>query len=76
MKSKTIKKNKKMKQKGGADVISASIGLIKSMKDLGDSIFTEMKAITHIGEDLNNATTKDVPVNNINGPSEFNSPKL
>ena len=76
MKQKTNKKNKKVKQKGGADVISASISLINSMKDLGNSIFTEVKAITNIGSDLNNATTQNVPVNNVDGPPPFNSPKL
>jgi hypothetical protein len=76
MKPKTSKKNKKIKQKGGANVVSASISLVNSMKNLGNSIFTEIKAITNIGADLNNATTKNVPVNNINGPGEFKSPKL
>jgi hypothetical protein len=69
-------KNKKIKQNGGTNVIQATIGLINSMKDLGESIFTEMKSMTHLSSDLNNATTQNVPVNNISGPTSANTPKL
>jgi hypothetical protein len=48
------KKNPGKKQHGGNNVVSASIDLINSMIDLGKSIFTEIDAISNVGNQLNN----------------------
>ena len=69
-----------MKQKGGDsnNVISASTELIKSMKDLGESIFNEIVSITHIQSDINNgaSVSSTQPVTHgISGPPPFKLPK-
>ena len=72
------KKFKKIRnlQKGG-NVISASVDVVNSMTSLGKSIFGEIKAITNIQSDINNATTpKQGTPNVISGPPPFNPPKL
>jgi hypothetical protein len=73
------KKNKKNKKQSGGDntnnVISASVDLVKSMKELGSSIFNEMISITRIGDDINNAASPSPGTPNvINGPPTFNPP--
>jgi len=71
------KKNKKIKQSGGTDVMGASIDLIKSMKDLGDSIFKEISAITNIQGDINNGASPSPGTPNVmSGPPNFNPPNL
>jgi len=71
------KKNKKTKQNGGTDVTGASIDLIKSMKDLGSSIFKEISAITNIQSDINNSASPSPGTPNvIKGPSNFILPNL
>jgi len=76
-KKKNLKIKKKNKQNGGTDVTTASIDLIKSMKALGDSIFTEMSAITNIQDDINNGASPSPGTPNvIDGPTQFNEPNL
>ena len=75
------KKNKKYKKnlnkQNGGNVIGASMDLIKSMKALGDSIFTEISAITNIQSDINNAASPSSGTPNVmSGPSTFNPPNL
>lgn len=71
------KKNKKTKQSGGTDVIGASVDLIKSMKDLGSSIFKEISAITNIQNDINNGASPSPGTPNVtSGPPNFNPPDL
>ena len=75
--NKKNKKTKKTKQSGGADVFGASMDLIRSMKDLGDSIFKEISAITNIQGDINNAASPSPGTPNVtSGPSNFNPPNL
>jgi len=62
------------KQKGG-DVISASSELIKSMNDLGSSIYKEIIAITNIQSDIDNGAASSSQPNTINGPPPFTPPK-
>jgi len=77
MKYKKNKLHKLRKQKGGEDVISASIGLINSFISLGGSIFTEVSSLTQIGSQINNgaAPAPGTP-NVIKGPPPFNAPPL
>ena len=67
--------NKKLNKKNGGNVINASVDLIKSMTELGSSIFIELKSITNIHHDLNNgaASSSGIP-NNIEGPPKFKPP--
>lgn len=70
-----MKINKK-KQNGG-DVISASTDLINSMISLGNSIFFEIDAITHINQQLNNGVVPAPGVpNTLSGPPPFTAPQL
>ena len=62
------------KQKGG-DVISASSDLIKSMNDLGSSIYKEIIAITNIQSDINSGASSQGTPNTIKGPPPFTPPK-
>ena len=66
----------KKKQKGG-DVLGASLDLIRSMRNLGNSIYIQIDAITDLSGDINRATA---PVsgtpNVIEGPPKFEEPKL
>lgn len=67
-----------MKQKGGDsnNVISASTELVKSMKDLGQSIFNEIVSITHIQSDINNGAGSTQHVtHSVTGPPSFKPPK-
>jgi hypothetical protein len=59
--------------KGGSqeNVISASADLIKSMKELGESIFTEIKSITNIKSDIDNGVSPTQSTPNISGPPQF-----
>jgi len=79
-KSSIIKKKKlrsKVIQNGGEDVISASINMINSMIGLGQSIFTEIRSITNIQSDINNAASPSPGTpNQVNGPPPFKAPPL
>jgi hypothetical protein len=76
-KKKNFKNKKKIKQNGGTNIINASIDLIRSMKDLGDSIFNEISSITNIQNDINNAASPSQGTPNVmNGPSKFSQPNL
>ena len=69
----------KKKQIGGDknNVITASVDIIKSMTELGKSIFTEISSITNIQSDINNGTNSSSPViNSVKGPPHFEIPKL
>jgi hypothetical protein len=74
-----VKKIKKMKKQNGGDngdnVINASADVIKSMKDLGQSIFNEIYSITHIQNDINNVS-QVTAIPTVSGPTQFNPPKL
>lgn len=71
------KQIKKTKQSGGTNVIEASLDLIRSMKDLGASVFTEIFAITNIQSDINNGASPSQGTPNVmSGPSNFNPPNL
>lgn len=74
MKNKKIKKN----QVGGENIVKASIGLVESMVKLGDSIFTEIHAITHIKSDINNgvSSSPNPPGTTTDGPPPFTQPNL
>lgn len=81
MKNKKIKKIKK-NQIGGTNIISASTGLVKSMIQLGDSIFTEIHSITNIKSDIDNgasaspSTDPPPPGTTTEGPPPFTQPNL
>lgn len=65
------------KQKGGSDsnnVISASTEMIKSMTELGSSIYKEIIAITHIQDDINNGASATQSIPTVNGPPPFTPP--
>lgn len=68
---------KKKLQRGGNDIVRATVGLIDSMVDLGKSIFVEIKSLTNISSDINNgaAPSPGTP-GQIQGPPNFNEPKL
>lgn len=68
------KKGKYHKQKGG-DVVGASMELVNSMIDLGNSIFTEISAITNISSDINGMTSNEGVPNILSSPS-FTAPQL
>ena len=77
IKSKTKKLRSEVIQNGGNNVVSASIGMINSMIGLGKSIFTEIKSITNIQSDINNAASPSQGTpNQVNGPPPFNAPPL
>ena len=69
------KKKQVKKQIGGQDVVSASVDLVKSMVDLGKSVFNEITSITHIQSDINNVSAQTA-VPGVNGPPGFNAPSL
>ncbi len=58
--SKPTKKNSKLSKSiyGGANIVSASVGVITSMVDLGKSVFNEMGAIAMIGPDMGKAMSR------------------
>ena len=80
---KSKKKNKKYIG-GNDDIVKSSINLINSMITLGDSIFDEVKSITHIGKDIDtvNSQTNEKSTGNsaitdpVQGPPAFQSPNL
>lgn len=75
MNDKKLKKTRKL-QKGG-NVIRASVDVVKSITGLGNAIFAEIKSITNISSDINNAASpKQSTPNVINGPPPFDAPKL
>ena len=63
------------KQQGGNDVIHASIDLINSMIDMGRSIFTEIDAISNVGNELNNGGFPNALPKNQSPPPQVH-PKL
>ena len=67
---------KKTKQRGGTDIISASVNTINSMIQLGKSIFTEIDSITHINQQINNVSASEAIPNQIKGPPSFQKPNL
>lgn len=78
--TKILKKNKKTfnykkVQHGGVDIITASNELVKSMADLGKSIFYEINAITNIQSDINNVSAL-TSLPSVSSPPQFNPPKL
>ncbi len=49
--------NKKMnKQKGGDNVVDASINVVKAMVDLGKTIFNEIDGLKNFGNELTNVS--------------------
>jgi hypothetical protein len=73
-KTKKIKKyNKHNKQKGGTDIIPAINDVIYSIKDLGKSIFVEIKSITNIKNDIDSVSAR-TSLPSVNGPSNVSSP--
>ena len=65
----------KKKQKGGTDVITASVDVVNSMVDLGKSIFNEIHSIVNINSDINNVS-RETSVPTVSGPRNFNEPSL
>lgn len=73
MRKKNIRKLKK--QSGGTDVVNASVGVITSMIDLGKSIFTEIKSIANMKQDIDNVSQQtDLPGSNVQSPPTVQSP--
>jgi hypothetical protein len=73
MRKKNIRKLKK--QSGGTDVVNASVGVITSMIDLGKSIFTEIKSIANMKQDIDNVSQQtDLPGSNVQSPPAVQSP--
>jgi hypothetical protein len=67
---------KKIKQKGSG-IIDASIDIVTSMVQLGSSIFTEIKAIVDIKQELSNGVVQEPGTPNVmNGPPTYNPPTL
>ena len=72
-KTKNIKKKKK--QKGGTDVVTASVDVINSMIGLGKSIFTEINSIANIKNDIDNVSQQtDIPGSSVQSPPPVQSP--
>jgi len=71
------KKNKKT-QRGGENIVKASIGLVDSMVGLGESIFKEIKSITNINSDINNgvSASPNIPGTTTDAPPPFHEPTL
>ena len=67
----------KKNQKGGVNIVSASIEMVDSMIDLGHSIFTEIKEITEMKSQLSHgsAPSSGIPNQSTSSPS-FTAPKL
>lgn len=75
-KVKNSKNNNKI-QKGGENVVSASVGLVNSMIGLGDSIFHTIKDVTHIGKDLKAGVDNSPDLPGTSTPdTTFNAPSL
>jgi hypothetical protein len=73
MHKKNIRKLKK--QSGGTDVVNASVSVITSMIDLGKSIFTEIKSISNIKQDIDNVSQQtDLPGSSVQSPPAVQSP--
>jgi hypothetical protein len=73
MRKKNIRKLKK--QSGGTDVVNASVSVITSMIDLGKSIFTEIKSISNIKQDIDNVSQQtDLPGSSVQSPPAVQSP--
>jgi hypothetical protein len=72
-KKKNITKLKK--QKGGTDVVTASIDVINSMIGVGKSIFAEINSIANIKNDIDNVSQQtDIPGSNVQSPPPVQSP--
>lgn len=78
---KQVIKNKKVESKiktqAGGNVVKASMDVINSFKNLGNSIFKEIHSLTNMQSDINTVgdSQKNTP-NDINGPPPFNQPNL
>ncbi len=66
--SKTVSKTYKKIMFGGQNIISASVGVITSMVDLGKSVFNEMGAIAMIGPDMGKAVSRPSSIPAANDP--------
>ena len=72
-KKKNITKLKK--QKGGTDVVTASIDVINSMIGVGKSIFAEINSIANIKNDIDNVSQQtDLPGSSVQSPPAVQSP--
>jgi hypothetical protein len=72
--SKTV--SKKYILKGGGNIITESLGMIKTMKALGNSIFKEIHDITRIGHDINNVASSDPLPNENTKTTNVQTPDL
>lgn len=78
---KQVIKNKKVESKiktqAGGNVVKASMDVINSFKNLGNSIFKEIHSLTNMQSDINTVgdSQKNNP-NDINGPPPFKQPNL
>jgi len=68
--------SKKYILKGGGNVITESLGMIKTMKALGNSIFKEIHDITRIGHDINNVASSDPLPNENTKTTNVQTPDL
>lgn len=66
--SKTVSKTSKKIMFGGQNIVSASVGVITSMVDLGKSVFNEMGAIAMIGPDMGKAVSRPSSIPAANDP--------
>ncbi len=67
-KNKSKSKSSKKIMFGGTNIISASVGVITSMVDLGKSVFNEMGAIAMIGPDMNKAVSRPSSIPSASDP--------
>ena len=69
------KKDNKTKKQNGGDIISASTDVVKSMVDLGKSIFTSIDSIVNIGSQID-SVSKQTALPTVQGPPQFNRPNI
>jgi hypothetical protein len=74
-KKKDKKKEIKTKKQNGGDIISASTDVVKSMVDLGKSIFTSIDSIVNIGSQID-SVSKQTALPTVQGPPQFNRPNI
>jgi len=72
---KEIKTKKQNNKQNGGDIISASTDVVKSMVDLGKSIFTSIDSIVNIGSQIDNVS-KQTALPSVQGPPKFNRPNI
>lgn len=68
--------NKKKNQKGGENIVSASIDIINSMINLGNSIFNEVDSIVNIKSQINSVSQQTSISPSIANIPQFNRPNL